>query len=40
VLLLPVEAPWQLMQEALDEFEPDFELQREQPEQQARENWP
>jgi antitoxin VapB len=40
VLLLPVEAPWQLMQEALDEFEPSFEIQREQPEQQARENWP
>jgi antitoxin VapB len=40
VLLLPAEAPWQLMQEALDEFEPGFEIQREQPEQQARENWP
>jgi len=40
VLLLPAEAPWQLMQEALNEFEPDFEIQREQPEQQARENWP
>lgn len=40
VLLLPTEAPWQLMQEALDEFEPDFELQREQPEQQARDNCP
>lgn len=40
VLLLPVEAPWQVMQEALDEFEPGFELQREQPEQQIREAWP
>jgi len=40
VLLLPVEAPWQVMQEALDEFEPGFELQREQPEQQTREAWP
>jgi antitoxin VapB len=40
VLLLPAEAPWQLMREALDEFEPDFEIQREQPEQAARENWP
>ncbi|MDZ4349886.1 MAG: type II toxin-antitoxin system VapB family antitoxin [Xanthomonadaceae bacterium] len=40
VLLLPVEAPWQVMQEALDEFEPGFELQREQPEQQMREAWP
>ena len=40
VLLLPVAAPWQLMQEALSEFEPGFELQREQPEQQVREGWP
>lgn len=40
VLLLPLEAPWQLMQEALDEFEPGFELQREQPQQQDREGWP
>jgi antitoxin VapB len=40
VLLLPAEAPWQLMQEALAEFESNFEMQREQPEQQARENWP
>lgn len=40
VLLLPVAAPWQVMQEALDEFEPGFELQREQPEQQTREAWP
>lgn len=37
VLLLPVDDPWQLMREALDEFEPDFELQREQPPQQERE---
>jgi antitoxin VapB len=36
VLLLPINAPWQLMREALDEFEPGFELQREQPGQQAR----
>lgn len=40
VLLLPVEAPWQIMREALDEFEPGFELRREQPEQQTREAWP
>lgn len=39
VLLLPVDAPWQLMQEALDEFEPGFELQRGQPGQQLREDW-
>ncbi|WP_038213375.1 antitoxin [Xenophilus azovorans] len=40
VLLLPVDAPWQLMRDALDEFEPGFELEREQPEQQRREDWP
>ena len=37
VLLLPMHNPWQLMREALDEFEPGFELQREQPRQQERE---
>jgi antitoxin VapB len=37
VLLLPLEAPWQLMQEALDEFEPGFTLEREQPAAQERE---
>lgn len=37
VLLLPLEAPWSLMQEALEEFEPGFELQREQPPDQPRE---
>lgn len=41
VLLLPTDAPWQTMQEALDDFEPGFTLEREQPrEQQAREDWP
>lgn len=41
VLLLPVEAPWQTMQQALDEFEPGFALERQQPtEQQARDTWP
>ncbi|WP_369933823.1 antitoxin [Xanthomonas tesorieronis] len=40
VLLLPLEAPWQLLREALDEFEPGFQLQREQPQQQKREEWP
>jgi antitoxin VapB len=40
VPLLPVEAPWQLMQEAMNEFEPSLELRREQPEQQTREDWP
>ena len=40
VLLLPMDAPFALMQEALTEFEPGFVLQREQPPQQAREQWP
>lgn len=40
VLLLPMEAPFALMQEALAEFEPDFVLHREQPQQQLREDWP
>ena len=39
VLLLPKEAPWELMREALDEFEPGFQLQRQQPDQQQREEW-
>lgn len=40
VLLLPVDAPWALMQEALTEFEPGFEIVREQPQQAPREDWP
>lgn len=36
VLLLPVAAPWTSMREALDEFEPGFVLQREQPAAQER----
>jgi len=40
VLLLPVDAPWALMQEALAEFEPGFEIVREQPQQAPREDWP
>lgn len=39
VLLLPADAPWQVMQEALGDFEPGFALRRDQPEQQAREDW-
>lgn len=31
VLLLPVDSPWQIMWEALDEFEPGFSLERNQP---------
>lgn len=41
VLLLPADAPWQIMQQALDEFEPGFRIERNQPvEQQQREEWP
>lgn len=39
VLLLPVDAPFALMQEALSEFEAGFVLQREQPPQQLRKEW-
>lgn len=39
VLLLPVDAPWQIMVDALDEFEPGFEIAREQPAQQSPEGW-
>lgn len=40
VMLLPVNAPWRLMQETLEEFEPGFQMERDQPEQQMREDWP
>jgi antitoxin VapB len=41
VLLLPVDAPWQTLLQALDEFEPGFVMEREQPAgQQVREDWP
>jgi antitoxin VapB len=36
VLLLPIDDPWQTMEAGLAAFEPGFELQREQPDQQAR----
>jgi antitoxin VapB len=39
VLLLPVDAPWETMKEALDEFEPGFQITREQPEVQERSGW-
>lgn len=39
VLLLPVDAPWALMKDALDEFEPGFSLEREQPVQTPRDEW-
>ncbi|WP_019672518.1 antitoxin [Psychrobacter lutiphocae] len=28
VLLLPVESPWQIMRSALDDFEPNFKMER------------
>lgn len=40
VLLLPIDAPWSTMQEALTEFEPGFRIEREQPTQAPREDWP
>lgn len=40
VILLPLDDPWRLMEEALQEFEPGFKLAREQPAQQEREEWP
>lgn len=36
VLLLPVDDPWQTLEQALQAFEPGFTLQREQPETQQR----
>jgi antitoxin VapB len=36
VLLLPKTDPWRLLEEALDEFEPDFHLERSQPDEQVR----
>ena len=41
VLLLPADAPWHTMREALNEFEPGFSIERAQPtDPQAREDWP
>ena len=37
VLLLPVDDPWQTLAAGLAAFESDFELTREQPDDQARE---
>ena len=36
VLLLPIDDPWQTLEEGLAAFEPGFALEREQPEQQPR----
>lgn len=40
VLLLPKNDPWSLLEEALNEFEPGFQLERSQPTTQDREEWP
>jgi len=39
VLLLPLDDPWRMMQEALEEFEPGFQITRDQPAQQERAGW-
>ncbi|MCU0923646.1 MAG: type II toxin-antitoxin system VapB family antitoxin [Burkholderiaceae bacterium] len=39
VLLLPVAAPWLTLFQALEEFEPGFEIEREQPAPQERAEW-
>jgi antitoxin VapB len=36
VLLMPIENPWQMIEAALDSFEPGFRIDRDQPEQQIR----
>jgi antitoxin VapB len=40
VLLIPMDAPWEIMKEALNEFEPEFQITRDQPEVQERQGWP
>lgn len=39
VLLLPMDAPWEIMKQALDEFEPRFQITRDQPDVQERRGW-
>jgi antitoxin VapB len=36
VLLMPIDAPWDILEAALAAFEPGFPLEREQPETQSR----
>lgn len=36
VLLLPVDDPWRLLEDALAEFQPGFQLERAQPDPQQR----
>ncbi len=40
VLLLPVERPFLLIREAVEEFDPGFVLEREQPAAEEREDFP
>lgn len=40
VLLLPLDRSWEGVAQALAEFEPGFELTREQPSLQERSEWP
>ena len=37
VLLMPLDQPWEMLEAALQEFEPGFHLERAQPEEQERE---
>jgi antitoxin VapB len=37
VLLLPIDKSWATLEAALEEFEPEFKLEREQPEAEKRE---
>ena len=36
VILIPLDDPWSVMEEALNEFEPGFRIEREQPPHQER----
>jgi len=40
VLLLPTKDPYRVLADALEEFEPGFKLEREQPPGQSREEFP
>ena len=40
VLLLPAKDPYRVLADALEEFEPGFKLERDQPPMQAREEFP
>lgn len=39
VLLLPLATPWLTLFQAVEEFEPGFEIEREQPAPQERADW-